>query len=47
VPRVTSDKPLDDVKGRWDVCTPETVPGFSAVAYFFGRDLHKALGVPV
>ncbi len=47
VSRVTSDKPLDDVKGRWDVCTPETVPGFSAVAYFFGRDLHKALGVPV
>ena len=42
-----SDKPLDDCKGAWVECSPETVPGFSAVAYFFGRHLHKELGVPV
>jgi len=42
-----SDKPLDDCEGAWVECSPETVPGFSAVAYFFGRHLHKELGVPV
>ena len=31
---------LQTVKGRWDVCTPETVRDFTAVGYFFGRDLH-------
>ncbi|MBM3871496.1 MAG: sialate O-acetylesterase [Verrucomicrobia bacterium] len=34
-------------KGAWVVCTPESVGRFSATAYFFGRELHKALGVPV
>jgi sialate O-acetylesterase len=29
------------------VCSPETVAGFSATAYFFGREIHTALGVPV
>lgn len=33
--------------GKWEVCSPTTVGGFSATAYFFGRDLHKALNVPV
>jgi len=47
VARVTSQKPLEDVKGSWQICSPETVGSFSAVGYFFGRDLHKALNVPV
>ena len=33
--------------GRWVVCSPQTVGGFSAAAYFFGRELHKQLHVPV
>ena len=37
----------DDVFGRWQVCKPETVKGFSAALYFFGRRIHKELGVPV
>ena len=40
-------EPKDDVQGRWDVCSPGTVRRFSAVAYFFGRRIHKELGVPV
>ena len=31
--------PEQDVEGSWLVCGPETVPGFSAVAYYFARDL--------
>ncbi len=34
-------------KGSWVVCSPESVARFSATAYFFGREIHKALGVPV
>ena len=34
-------------KGNWAECSPATVPGFSAVAYFFGRDYFQKLGVPV
>ncbi|MFH1568765.1 MAG: sialate O-acetylesterase, partial [Gemmatimonadota bacterium] len=47
VPRVPAFSPQEDVVGTWQVCSPETVPGFSAVAYFFGRQIHRELGVPV
>lgn len=37
-----------DVRGgKWATCSPSTVAGFSAVGYYFGRDLHLALDVPV
>ncbi|MEZ6122144.1 MAG: sialate O-acetylesterase [Planctomycetaceae bacterium] len=32
---------------QWQVCTPETVGGFSAVGYFFGRQLLETLDVPI
>ena len=47
VKQTVSTNPLSEVSGSWQVCSPETVTNFSAVGYFFGRDLHKALGVPV
>ncbi len=34
-------------KGEWVLCSPQTVPASSAVLYFFGRELHQRLGVPV
>ncbi len=40
-------EPKDDCEGVWQVCTPETVPPFSAVAFFFGRELYEKTGVPV
>ena len=36
-----------DCSGAWTVCAPETVGRFSATLFFAGRELHKALGVPV
>lgn len=33
--------------GKWLVCTPESVNTFSAVLYFFGREIHQTLKVPV
>lgn len=49
VQRNTSDKPLTGFKGqpKWQECNPESVKGFTAVGYFFGRDLQKALDVPI
>ena len=47
VQRNIADKPQDDCQGSWVVCSPETVSSFSAVGYFFGRELHKELQVPV
>jgi sialate O-acetylesterase len=36
-----------DNTGSWVVCTPNTVGSFSATLYFFGREIHRTLGVPV
>ena len=50
VKRVSSLAPREDVQvvgGGWQPCSPRTVPDFSAAGYFFARELHKALGVPV
>ncbi|MBM4018526.1 MAG: sialate O-acetylesterase [Planctomycetes bacterium] len=47
VANVTAGEPAADVKGQWVECSPETAGDFSAVGYFFGRELAKALGVPV
>ena len=39
--------PNVDVNGSWERCRPKTSANFSAVGYFFGKMLHKELGVPV
>ena len=52
VPKVRAREPAQDLTADWDVCSPKALGsggwgGFSAVSYFFGRDLHKELKVPV
>jgi len=47
VPQVGVQEPKNDFAGQWEACTPETVKNFSAVGYFFGRQLHQALDVPI
>jgi sialate O-acetylesterase len=39
--------PMGDCRGSWKVCEPNTAKNFSAVGYFFGRQIHKQTGVPV
>lgn len=38
---------LTGTRGGWQICSPATIPEFSSVAYFFGRDLNKYLNVPI
>jgi len=34
-------------KGSWVECSPKTIGNFSAVAYYFGRDLFRELKIPI
>lgn len=54
VPYKTAPEPLDDADVSWLPCSPENIvvrgffnSGFSAAGYFFGRELHRELKVPV
>jgi sialate O-acetylesterase len=47
VERKVAEQPQSDCVGNWTLCSPQTVPGFSAVAYYFGRGLHEELDVPI
>ncbi|MEX0702077.1 MAG: sialate O-acetylesterase [Planctomycetales bacterium] len=47
VPHVVAAAPRGDVSANWQSCSPQTVAGFSAVAYFFGRHLQRELDVPI
>jgi sialate O-acetylesterase len=47
VPKAKSDSPTVKLKAAWQVCSPQAVPGFTAVGYYFGRDLQAARKVPV
>ena len=42
-----AEQPAEDVVGSWQVCSPASVKGFSAVEYFFGRHLQQNLHVPM
>jgi sialate O-acetylesterase len=47
VDKTVSVTPQDICSGSWKVCDPENAGAFSATAYFFGKELHRELGVPV
>ena len=49
IPRPTTlaSDPQDDVVGQWQACSPETIGDFSAVGYYFGREIHQSVDVPV
>ncbi|MCX7047101.1 MAG: 9-O-acetylesterase, partial [Candidatus Sumerlaeota bacterium] len=52
IPKVAAPMAEKDVNATWKVCSPTTIVeggwgGFSAAAYYFGREIYKTLGVPV
>jgi sialate O-acetylesterase len=47
IPKRTSEFPQESVPGSWEVCTPDTMEDFSAVAYLFARRLQGELNVPI
>lgn len=48
VPKLTSSAPQDNLPANWEVCTPETMKYFSAVAYFFALRLQEDLkNIPI
>ena len=48
VPRKISNVPVEEMPDvSWQICTPENVKNFSAVGYYFGRDIQKEIDVPI
>lgn len=48
VPNTTAGTPQKDLPGgTWEVCSPQTVGSFTAVGYFFARELFQRLNVPI
>jgi sialate O-acetylesterase len=47
VPNKVAENPQYDFKGVWKTCSAKTIDTFSAVAYFFAKDINKATGFPV
>jgi sialate O-acetylesterase len=48
VPNKINKEPLDNTEpAEWVLCNPQNIAPFSAVGYFFGRQLHKDLQVPI
>ena len=52
VPKLVALEPVDTLQCRWLPCSPETIKegvwgGFSATAFFFGRELERELNIPI
>ena len=47
LPPTPAAEPQDDCRGSWLKSTPESVRDFSAVGYFFGKNLNKVLNIPI
>jgi sialate O-acetylesterase len=48
VAKAIATSPASDIRsGKWEVCTPETVGKFTAVGYYFARELTTDLKVPI
>lgn len=50
IPKATANQPTTAVKvesGGWNPVTPQSIPEFSATAYFFAREIYEKTGIPI
>jgi sialate O-acetylesterase len=47
IPKTTADYPQEDTHAGWKVCTPEEMIHFSAIGYFYGKNIQNSLKLPV
>lgn len=47
VSKAVAAEPKENCKGSWAECSSETAKNFSATAYFFGKEIHEELDIPV
>ncbi len=47
VRRITANEPVDDCTGEWKQASLASVEDFSAIAFFYGRQLYRKLKVPI
>jgi sialate O-acetylesterase len=47
VKHALSEKPETDCEGAWVECNPETAKDFSAIGFFFARELNRRLREPI
>jgi sialate O-acetylesterase len=47
VKKMGSSTPQNNCFAQWESCTPETMHSFSAIGYFFSRNLQQNLNVPI
>lgn len=50
IPKATANQPTAAVKvesGGWNPVTPQSIPEFSATAYFFAREIYEKTGIPI
>jgi len=48
ISRASANLPKTDLTDeQWKVCSSTTTPDFSAVSYFFGRDVFQSINVPI
>lgn len=45
--KLSPEQELDDCEGHWEICNVENLKTFSAIAFFFGRELYKNLNIPI
>ena len=47
IQKLSAPYPQQEVRGKWEVCSPSTMHSFSAAGYFFGRTIHENIHQPV
>lgn len=47
VSKSTSKFPQENLDGKWVVCSPDEMYKFSAIGYFFGKNLNEKMNTPI